>query len=144
VLSIYQRRGDQLNVTVERFYTPGLMVELPPHELRQIVINLLANALDALTEESPVIRVHTLRRKSCVVLLVEDSGAGISQSDLERVFDAFFTTKAEVGTGIGLWVTKELVEKNDGSIMVESGELGDGIRTRFRVEFPVAENISAN
>jgi signal transduction histidine kinase len=73
-----------------------------------------------------------------VVILVEDSGSGIEIADQQRVFDAFFTTKSEVGTGIGLWVTRELVEKNGGIISVESGDLGDGIRTRFRIDFPVA------
>jgi signal transduction histidine kinase len=57
--------------------------------------------------------------------------------DQGRVFDAFFTTKSDVGTGIGLWVTKELVEKNDGVISVESGDLGQGIHTRFSLEFPI-------
>lgn len=144
VLSIYQRRGDQLNVTVERFYTPELMVEMPPHELRQIVINLVANALDALTEENPVLRVHTMLENSRVVMLVEDTGMGIDDADIAHVFDAFFTTKSDVGTGIGLWVTRELVEKNGGSITVASGNLADGMRTRFRVEFPaVVEQITA-
>jgi PAS domain S-box-containing protein len=146
VLSIYQRRCDLLNVTIERCYTPGLTVEMPPHELRQIVINLVANALDALTEQRPLLRLHTLPHGDRVVVRVEDSGSGIDILDQNRVFDAFFTTKSDVGTGIGLWVTKELVEKNGGTITVESGELGEGIRTRFRVEFPassVAEAASA-
>ncbi|HEY8997352.1 MAG TPA: ATP-binding protein, partial [Edaphobacter sp.] len=138
------RRGDQLNVIVERFYTPGLMVEMPPHELRQIVINLVANALDALTEENPVLRVHTMLENSRVVMLVEDTGMGIDDADIAHVFDAFFTTKSDVGTGIGLWVTRELVEKNSGTITVSSGDLGNGMRTRFRVEFPaVVEQIAA-
>jgi PAS domain S-box-containing protein len=144
VLSIYQRRGDQLNVTVERFYTPGLMVEMPPHELRQIVINLVANALDALSQDHPVLRVSTLLEEDRVIMLVEDSGAGIDAADLKQVFDAFFTTKSDVGTGIGLWVTRELVEKNSGTISVESGDLGDGIHTRFRVEFPAVVTIAGN
>ncbi|MDE1176476.1 MAG: ATP-binding protein [Edaphobacter sp.] len=138
VLSLYQRRCDMLHVIIERFYTPGLMVEMPPHELRQIAINLVANAIDALSSQQPLIRLHTLSRDDRAILLIEDSGTGIANVDQARVFDAFFTTKSDVGTGIGLWVTRELVEKNGGSITVESGELGAGVRTRFRLEFPIA------
>lgn len=138
VLSIYQRRSDLLDVTIERFYTPGLEVEMPPHELRQVAINLVANALDALTVEHRLLRLHTLLHDSRAIVLVEDSGTGIEVTDQAQVFDAFFTTKSDVGTGIGLWVTRELVEKNGGTITVESGDLGEGIRTRFRIEFPAA------
>jgi signal transduction histidine kinase len=72
------------------------------------------------------------------VLLVEDNGDGIAPGHLERIFEPFFSTKDEVGTGIGLWVTKEIAEKNGARVSAESGDLGNGIRTRFRVEFPLA------
>ena len=72
------------------------------------------------------------------ILLVEDNGQGIDPSHQAHVFEAFFTTKADMGTGIGLWVTRELVEKNKGTIAVESGDLEDGMRTRFRLLFPLA------
>ena len=140
VLSIYQRRYELLGVEVERFYTPGLEVEMPPHEMRQIAINLVANALDALTTQHRLLRLHTLREDGRVIILIEDSGTGIDLSDQTHVFDAFYTTKAEVGTGIGLWVTRELTEKNEGKITVESGEFGDDIRTRFRLDFPAASS----
>jgi signal transduction histidine kinase len=141
VLSLFQRRCDLLNVSVERFYTPGLEIEILPHELRQILINLIANAIDALSGDNPLLRVHTLHHADRVTVLVEDNGAGIEVTDQTRVFDAFFTTKSDVGTGIGLWVTRELVEKNGGSISVESGDLDQGMRTRFRLEFPIASSL---
>jgi signal transduction histidine kinase len=74
------------------------------------------------------------------VLLVEDNGSGISGEDIARIFEPFFTTKQEVGTGIGLWVTRELVESNGGTISVDSGNLPDGMRTRFRIELPLASS----
>lgn len=138
VLSLYQRRCDLLNVRIERHYTSGIEIEMPPHELRQIAINLVANALDALTPDHPLLRLQTRLDDDRAIILVEDSGSGIEAVDQARVFDAFFTTKSDVGTGIGLWVTRELVEKNGGTIAVESGNLGEGIHTRFRLTFPVA------
>lgn len=136
VLSIYQRRCDSLQVVIERFYSPGLEIEILPHELRQILINLIANALDALTPNDARLRLHVLREDNSVVVLIEDNGIGIQVSDKSRVFDAFFTTKSDVGTGIGLWVTRELVAKNGGTISVESGDLAPNVHTRFRLEFP--------
>lgn len=136
VLSIYQRRCDSLHVVIERFYSPGGEIEIPPHELRQILINLIVNALDALTPDDALLRLHVLREGDNVVVLIEDNGVGIQIADQTHVFDAFFTTKSDVGTGIGLWVTRELVAKNGGTLSVESGDLAPNIRTRFRIEFP--------
>jgi PAS domain S-box-containing protein len=141
VLSIYQRRCDLLDITVERFYTPGIEIEIAPHELRQILINLIANAIDAFNGDKPLLRLHTIRHDSRAVILVEDNGTGIEIADQARIFDAFFSTKSDVGTGIGLWVTKELVEKNGGSISVESGDLDQNMRTRFRLEFAASSPL---
>ncbi|MDQ2843341.1 MAG: ATP-binding protein, partial [Acidobacteriota bacterium] len=68
-------------------------------------------------------------------------GEGIDPIYLPRIFEAFFSTKEEVGTGIGLWVTRELVEKNGGRISALSSteeKLPSGATTQFRVEFPAA------
>jgi signal transduction histidine kinase len=75
------------------------------------------------------------------VLEVADNGEGIDPIHLPRIFEAFFSTKEEVGTGIGLWVTRELVEKNGGHIFAESSTeqtLPSGATTQFRIEFPVS------
>ncbi len=138
VLDLYQHRCDVLEIEVKRNYVPGLEIDIPTHELRQILINLVANAIDAVQGSVRSIRLETSVDNERVVLLVEDNGHGIPPSDKSRIFDAFFTTKAEMGTGIGLWVTRELIEKNGGTIVVESGDLEDGMRTRFRVSFPLA------
>jgi signal transduction histidine kinase len=70
---------------------------------------------------------------NAVTLTVADTGQGIPKQNLQRLFEPFFTTKKDVGTGLGLWVTRELVEKNAGSIRVRSRE-GEG--TVFRVTLP--------
>jgi PAS domain S-box len=138
VLSIYRHRCDVLEIQVKRHYAPGVEIDIPTHELRQILINLIANAVDAVKGSVRRIRIETSVAKERAILLVEDNGHGIEPADQPRIFDAFYTTKAEMGTGIGLWVTRELVEKNGGTIAVESGDLEDGMRTRFRVSFPLA------
>ncbi len=147
VLTIFRRRCELLSITVERSYTPGLCIDIYEHELRQVITNLVCNAIDALNINglgaNRCIRVQTVRQGLSVILLVEDNGDGIDVADQAQVFDAFFTTKADTGTGIGLWVTRELVEKNGGRISLVSGDLPDGMKTSFRLEFPACPAASA-
>ena len=143
VLSLYQHRCEVLAIQVHRHYHPGVEIDIPPHELRQVLINLIANAVDAAQGNAGTIRLETSLADGSAILLVEDNGHGIEPSHQSRVFDAFFTTKADMGTGIGLWVTRELVEKNGGTIAVESGDLDNGMRTRFRLSFPPASPKTA-
>ncbi len=146
VLSILQHRFDSSGISIERHYEPNTRISIPPHELRQIATNLIANASDAVSSPSPgpsggpspKIAIRIAKHQHTAVLTVEDNGAGIPATNLQRIFDPFFSTKKEVGTGIGLWVTKEIVEKNGGTISVESGNLPHGFHTIFRVEFPLA------
>jgi signal transduction histidine kinase len=142
VLSIFHHRFETKNVKVECHYQPDVCITIAPHELRQIATNLISNAADAVGVSDALIAIHIAREENKAVLLVEDNGAGIDQEHLPRIFEAFFSTKEEVGTGIGLWVTRELVEKNGGHIFAQSssqpGELPSGATTQFRIEFPLA------
>jgi signal transduction histidine kinase len=137
VLSIFQHRLDTRRVSVERHYEPGVFIEMPPHELRQIATNLVANATDAVPVGSARIAITICRTADTAVIIVQDNGPGIDAVHLPRIFEPFFSTKQEVGTGIGLWVTRELVEKNGGRIWVESSPGSEGYRTAFRIEFPL-------
>lgn len=138
VLSIFRHRYEQKKIAVERRMDPRVCIDIAPHELRQILTNLISNAADALNVANPRVTVQVLAAPPYAVFLLEDNGTGIPAELLSRVFDPFFTTKADVGTGIGLWVTRELVEKNLGAISVESGALEDGMATRFRIDLPLA------
>lgn len=138
VLSIFSHRFETRNVRVERHYDADVCVTIAPHELRQIVTNLIANAADAVGAGDARIAICIAREGEKAVLRVEDNGTGIDPEHLPRIFDAFFSTKEEVGTGIGLWVTRELVEKAGGRISAQSrSELASGATTQFRVEFPL-------
>jgi len=140
VLSILHHRFAASEVTITRRYEPEVRITIPPHELRQIVTNLIANASDAVVGTGPnaTVCIQIVHIGDKALLLVEDNGGGIPTANLTRIFDPFFSTKKEVGTGIGLWVTKEIVEKNGGRISVASGNLPSGFQTCFRVEFPLA------
>jgi PAS domain S-box-containing protein len=144
VLSIFHHRFETKNVQVECHYEPGVRITIAPHELRQIATNLIANAADAVGAGDAHIAIRIAREEDKAVLLVEDNGEGIDEEHLPRIFEAFFSTKEEVGTGIGLWVTRELVEKNGGRISARSSARSDragaaDAATQFRVEFPLAQ-----
>lgn len=109
-------------------------------ELRQIVSNLLANSLDAIELEGSVrMRVRTRRllgRGIVVRLTVSDNGSGIAAADRGRVYEPFFSTKGPVGTGLGLWVTQQLVEKHRGTVRLRTSTEGARRGTTFVVELP--------
>jgi signal transduction histidine kinase len=138
VLAIFRHRYEQKGIAIERRMDEGVCIDIAPHELRQILTNLISNATDALNVAQPRISIQILADPPNAIFILEDNGTGIPASVLPRIFDPFFTTKADVGTGIGLWVTRELVENNLGMISVESGALEDGMATRFRIELPLA------
>ena len=103
-------------------------------ELNQVWANLIDNALDAVPDGGRV-TVTARAAGSSVVVRVTDDGAGIPPDVKSRIFDPFFTTKpVGMGTGLGLDIVRRLVDRNDGSIEVDS-EPG---RTEFRVTLPVA------
>lgn len=111
-----------------------------PNDVRQIISNLLSNAVDA-TASMPLKRVHISVAASGdgqVALKVADSGSGISPQALARLFEPFFSTKPAAGTGLGLYVTRQLVEKNQGTICLESDATQPELRTVATVTFPTA------
>jgi signal transduction histidine kinase len=96
-----------------------------PGELRQVFSNLLANSLDAMDQEGTIkLRVS---KSTCVNsnqprirITVADNGKGIDTATLPRIFEPLFTTKEATGAGLGLWVSKQLIEKHGGAIRVRS------------------------
>jgi signal transduction histidine kinase len=97
-----------------------------PGEMRQLLANLLSNSIDAVNNGGSIrVRIsggtaYNGHETSGVRITVADTGSGIPASVRERVFEPFFTTKKDVGTGLGLWVCKNIVEKHHGSIRVKS------------------------
>jgi polar amino acid transport system substrate-binding protein len=96
--------------------------------LEQIVINLVQNACQSLPDRDRAIRVSTGydRERGCVVLIVEDEGIGISEENLARITDPFFTTKQDIGgLGLGLSISRRIIEEHHGKICFES-QVGRG------------------
>jgi PAS domain S-box-containing protein len=125
VLTIYERRATYKQLRVEREIEPGLTINTVAGELKQVLSNLIANAIDACSEGGSIrIRGRATRNPGSgiqgVQISVADTGSGISKNDQRHLFTPFFTTKKDVGTGLGLWITKDLVEKKGGNIRFRS------------------------
>lgn len=108
-------------------------------EVKQVVLNLMINALEAVPPASGEVRVDIARREQLVELSVSDNGRGMSAQTLERVFEPFFTDKRgprQHGTGLGLSISHAIVTDHGGRIRAESQGLGFG--SRFVVELPAA------
>ena len=153
VLGMYARKLQVRGIVVHRRYRCGTRDAEPAGcmfvndgELRQVISNLLANGVDALRDSGALyVRISRL---TCprgigkkIYLTIADDGCGIEAENLKRIFEPFFTTKETVGTGLGLWVTQELVRKHGGSIRVRSRK---DKGTVFRLAFPAMPLSSAS
>ncbi|HET6217565.1 MAG TPA: CHASE3 domain-containing protein [Acidobacteriaceae bacterium] len=111
-------------------------------EFRQVISNLLANSLDACRSGDAIcVRVRAARSPRDPALkgtrvVVADTGCGIEPENLHRIFEPFFTTKKDTGTGLGLWVSRELIEKHGGHLSVRSSAAGRRTGTVFSLFLP--------
>jgi two-component system, chemotaxis family, CheB/CheR fusion protein len=131
VLSLYATQIEAAGIVIEKRYSFNGLVKGYPGEIRQIFSTLLVNAMEASSKGGRIsVRAHdSFNWKSPAVrgvrFVVADSGAGIPSENMNRIYEPFFTTKGERGTGIGLWVTRAIVERLGGSIRLRSKtELG--------------------
>jgi signal transduction histidine kinase len=141
VVNLLQAKIRANGATVEQQCEQTLQVMGIAGELRQVLANLLANSLDAIGQDGRIV----LRASAAidpndgtrrVRIAVADCGSGMALATTKNIFDPFFTTKGTVGTGLGLWVCKQLVEKNGGSIRVRSTTKGQRQGTTFSVMLP--------
>ena len=142
VMDLYRSRAESRAVTLSCNLMPAVMICANPGEIKQVVANLISNALDASVDASSVeISVH--RSGQHAEIVVADTGTGIREEHLARLFEPFFTTKADVGTGLGLWVSKGIVEKHNGSISVASRSDPSASGTTFTITLPSLQGTSA-
>ena len=140
ILALYRARLDSSNVVAVPDCRGSLRLLCYEGEMRQILVNLVANAYDAMRTGGKLwIRAHAGRNwktgRSGLRILVADNGAGMDSDTQARIFEPFFSTKGIGGTGLGLWITKDLVAKNGGRVTVRSttrpGRSGTVIQLTF-------------
>ncbi len=138
VVSIYQGRILNSGVTVHTRYHTEKPVRCFEGEIRQVISNLLGNALDALHPGGNIYLrsregTHYAAGQPGIVLTIADDGSGMAPETMARAFRAFYTTKGITGTGFGLWICKEIINRHNGAIRIRSS-LGHG--TVFTVFLP--------
>ncbi|HWR15267.1 MAG TPA: ATP-binding protein [Terriglobales bacterium] len=140
IVNLYRNKLQRKNVQLDMETSPARMHGFEG-ELRQVISNLISNAIDAVPLDGHVtIRVRQLRNH--VSITVGDNGHGISPENRERLFQPFFTTKRDIGTGLGLWVSKGIIEKHRGHIRFRSSTRPGASGTIFSIRLPL-DNSSA-
>jgi len=139
VLDLFSARLASSHAEVETRIDAATFVSAPQGEVRQVIANLVSNALDAMPRGGRLILrgrsvVNRKTDRRCVRLTVADSGVGMTADAVSRIFEAFYTTKGAAGNGLGLWLSLEILKKCGSCIRVKSA-VGRG--TVFQLSFPV-------
>jgi PAS domain S-box-containing protein len=142
VLRLLKGRLVNRQVVVERQYRAKQPLTCFEGELRQVFTNLISNAIDAMSGSYKHLIVRTSETRNWATgdrgirVVIADNGSGIEPDALTRIFEPFYSTKGSQGTGLGLWVSKEIIAKHHGSMRVRS-RVGKG--TVFSVFLPFQE-----
>jgi PAS domain S-box-containing protein len=146
VLGLYGRKLHTLGVAVDTRYDADVPVNAFPGELRQVFSNIIVNAADALEKSGDKLCIHVfgspdwadLTRRG-LRITISDNGCGIPVEKRAQIFEPFFTTKGNRGTGIGLWVSRGIVEKYGGRIRFRASVRQGRSGTTFSIFLPVTQ-----
>ena len=149
VLAFYANRLASGPISVIRRYRNVPAIHAFGGELRQVFTNLIGNAIDALPEHGRLLLgiqalPQALFGRDYAVVTVADTGTGISRDTLKRVFEPFFSTKGMTGTGLGLWVSRQLIDKHGGKIKVRSSDRAPHRGTVFTVWIPLDQTTPSS
>ncbi len=137
-IAIYEPRCTAAGIETKKAINSSRKVVLRRGEMMQVVSNLIMNSIYAM-QAGGVLSISVEDAAAPldgIVLNVQDNGVGIAEADLPRVFEAFFTTRSTVGTGIGLFVAKQFIEGHGGRIDIESSQGAENHGTTVRVFMP--------
>jgi signal transduction histidine kinase len=139
-LALFETKIIAKGVEIAKDYSVGVKITIVAGELRQVFSNIIANSLDAVPDDGKIkFRIAekmTSAGRNVARITLADNGKGIEASALPHIFEPLFTTKESVGTGLGLWVSKQLVEKHHGRICFRSSTRPERRGTTFVVEVP--------
>jgi PAS domain S-box-containing protein len=144
ILELQTRRMEFNKIVLDKRYQSRGSIYGFPVELKQVFLNLIGNAVQAMPDGGPL-RLHVFesshRLDQCagVCISICDTGTGIDAEDAKHLFEPFFTTKSTKGTGLGLWISKGIIQKYGGSIRFRSMSLAGRNVTCFQVFLPEAD-----
>ena len=136
-LRVHQRAIEKKNLRLVKDLNPVIAPAISRGEMLQVLSNLVANAVDALPENG-TLHVRVRRTGDEVRVTVADNGPGIPAENCQKIFRPFFTTKIGRGTGLGLALSKKIVDRYRGRIRVRSSTRGGKSGTVFRISVPIS------
>ena len=136
VVQLFSSRAMQYHIDIQARYEDDIRnVQYDP-SLRQVFANLVGNAIESMENIGGRLIIRARLTRNHATVLISDTGHGIELGNLESIFEPFFTTKGERGTGLGLWVTRGIVEEQDGTLQLRSRTGGPRRGTTVRVRLP--------
>ena len=151
VLSVYRNKMLAHNIVVDAQYSDLRKISVRPGEIVQVFSNLITNSIDAMPHGGKLsisITKEIRANRDGFQIVISDTGHGIQRENLVKIFQPFFTTKGLLGTGIGLWVARQITERHDGQISISSGTEPGNSGTVVTVYLPFSnsdnENATAN
>jgi len=128
------------NIELTKKLDAGLPeINVDPDQIKEVVVNIITNAVEAMPEGGRLL-IATREKDKFLEVEVSDTGCGIPQESMDKIFDPLFTTKAK-GIGLGLPVCKAIIDRHEGGIAVES-KVGEG--TTFNIKLPLGRNVGGN
>lgn len=144
ILELHQSQFEINKILVDRRYASDGIVQGFPGELKQVLLNLVSNAFEAMPNGGRL-RIHVGESRGYdghdrIRISISDTGTGVDPEDAKRLFEPFFSTKSSKGTGLGLWISKGILQKYEGSIRFRSVGIGDRKVTCFSVLLPASHS----
>ncbi len=148
VVDLYEGKFAQRGIVVTRRDSMSDSIVCLESEIRQVMSNLVRNAIDAMSANGGRLLVRTREATQWrsgakgIVITIADTGTGISPESTRKIFKAFYSTKGVAGTGLGLWVSKEIVDRHHGQILVRSRTTPGSSGTAFALFLPYQTMVS--
>jgi PAS domain S-box-containing protein len=137
-LTLYSNKLANKNVSVTKDIARDAAFLGSSGEMKQMISNLISNAIDAISVNGRL-QIIVSTDGNNIELRIEDDGPGIHPGNLSKIFEPFFTTKKDVGTGLGLWVARQIAERHGGTIEARSGAPGSLPGASFLIRLPVSQ-----
>jgi signal transduction histidine kinase len=144
VVQLFNSRATQHHIEIQTRFSDEVREANYDPALRQVIANLVANALESMESAGGHLNIRARIEGSHAVILISDTGHGIDRANMRSVFEPFFTTKGERGTGLGLWVTRGILEEQGGRLRLRSCTSGRHKGTTVRIELPVLHQSGAS
>jgi signal transduction histidine kinase len=132
VLGLVSNEFEMQKIKLNLELMDGITIHANRRQIEEIFFNLIINACHAMSEKGGDLSIKAAQSNDKVIIEIADTGPGIPEENRNKIFEPFFSTKGERGSGLGLYITKQLLEKNSGKISVKS-KAGKG--TSFILEF---------